>query len=51
MTAAAHGLAIMGVAGELAAVGAEGPGSFRQRFVDRLYGLDEATLDERARIG
>ena len=51
MTAAAHGLAIMGVAGELAAVGAEGPGTFRQRFVDRLYGLDEAMLDERARIG
>ena len=50
-TATAHGLAIMGVAGELAAEEAAGPGSFRQRFLDSLYNLDQATLDDNARIG
>ncbi len=50
MTAAAHALAIMGVAGELAAAEAGGPGSFRVRFLDALYNLDEAALNDGARI-
>ena len=50
MTAAVHALAIMGVAGELAAAEAAGPGSFRVRFLDALYNLDEATLNDGARI-
>ena len=50
MAAAAHASAILGVAGEKAAEGATGPGSFRQRLLDALYNLDEATLDDGARI-
>lgn len=42
--AASHGLAMFGVAGELAAAGAGGPGSLRWRLLDALYGLDETTL-------
>jgi hydroxyethylthiazole kinase len=41
--ATVHALAIYGIAGELAADGAAGPGSFRVRFLDRL-----ATLDRKA---
>ncbi len=48
--ATAHALAIMGVAGEMAAEGAPGPGTLRLRLMDALYQLDDATLRERARI-
>jgi hydroxyethylthiazole kinase len=50
MAATAHGLAILGLAGELAAEEARGPGSFRTRLLDALYNLDEATLTAGARI-
>ena len=48
--AAAEALAAFGIAGEDAADGARGPGSFHVALYDALYGLDPATLDERARI-
>lgn len=44
MDAAAHALAVFGVAGELAAAEADGPGSLRWRLLDALHGLDETTL-------
>lgn len=47
---ALHALAIYGVAGELAAQQADGPGSFRMHFLDRLATLDRASLTERLRI-
>jgi hydroxyethylthiazole kinase len=50
MTAAAHGLTILGLAGEIAASEAVGPASFRVRLIDSLYNLDEATLETGARI-
>lgn len=40
--AAAHAMAVMGIAGELAARDASGPGSFQMRFLDALYNLSEA---------
>ena len=43
-------LATFAVAGEIAADGADGPGSFSWRFLDALAALDEAVLDTRARI-
>ena len=49
--AAAQAMAVMGVAGELAAAGADGPGSLQVRFLDALYRLDEATLAQRIRLG
>ena len=48
--ASADALAILGVAGEVAARDAQGPGSLRWRLLDALHGLDGATLDALARI-
>ena len=50
MAASAHGLAIFGLAGELAAAETTGPGSFRARFIDEIYAMDHAKLSEGARI-
>lgn len=48
--AAVQAMVTMGVAGELAAAGAAGPGSFHPRFLDALHGLREADLQQRARL-
>jgi hydroxyethylthiazole kinase len=50
LEAAAEALAAFGVAGEDAADGAGGPGTFHARLYDALYNLDPATLDDRVRI-
>ncbi len=47
---AVEALVAFGVAGEDAAVGAKGPGSFHVNLYDALAGLDPATLDSRARV-
>ena len=44
------GLAVFGVAGEIAAEWAAGPGSLQVALLDALYALDEATLVARARV-
>ncbi len=48
--ATAAALIAMGVAGEIAAGRARGPGSFAVEIVDALYGLDRATLVANARV-
>ena len=48
--AAAAALVCFGVAGEDAARGASGPGSFHAGLYDALYNLDPDGLDERARV-
>ncbi|MDX6487346.1 MAG: hydroxyethylthiazole kinase [Gaiellaceae bacterium] len=50
LEAAAEALAAFGVAAELAAVGAGGPGTFHARLYDGLYALDPETLDAQTRI-
>ena len=50
LAASSHALAILGLAGELAADEAAGPASFRTSLIDRLYTLDQAGLDAGARI-
>jgi len=50
LDAAAEALAAFGVAGENAAPGAKGPGSFHVNLYDALAALDPAMLDERARF-
>jgi hydroxyethylthiazole kinase len=50
LDAAAEALVAFGVAGEDAAVGAKGPGSFHVNLYDALAALDPATLDARARL-
>jgi hydroxyethylthiazole kinase len=50
LEAAAEALAAFGVAGEDAARGAQGPGTFHVRLYDALYNLDPDTLDGRAKV-
>ena len=49
LEAAAEALVAFGVAGEDAAEGAKGPGSFHVALYDALYNLDPETLDSRAK--
>jgi len=48
--AAAAAVAALGVAGEVAAEDARGPGSFASLIIDALHGLDTATLRARIRV-
>jgi hydroxyethylthiazole kinase len=48
--ATAAALILIGVAGELAAGRAQGPGTFAACILDALHGLDQATIVERARV-
>jgi hydroxyethylthiazole kinase len=48
--AAAEALACYGVAGELAAVEAQGPGTFRERFFDKIFHLEEGIIRERSKV-
>jgi hydroxyethylthiazole kinase len=50
LEAAAEALVAFGVAGEDAAVGARGPGTFHAALYDALAALDPGTLDDRARV-
>ena len=50
LEAAVEALVAFGAAGEDAAVGAKGPGSFHVALYDALYNLDPATLDSRAKV-
>ncbi len=48
--AAAHAMAVMGIAGEMAAEGAAGPASLEVRFIDALYALTEDDVRSRLRL-
>jgi hydroxyethylthiazole kinase len=50
LEAAAEALVAFGVAGEDAATGAKGPGTFHANLYDALYNLDPATIDSRAKV-
>ncbi len=50
LVATAQALAVFGLAAELAAAKAAGPGSLRWRLLDELAGLDEAAVLQGARI-
>lgn len=45
--AAAHAMAVMGIAGEIAAGKSPGPASFQMHFLDALYGLQEEDIRKR----
>jgi len=49
--AAAHAMALMGIAGELAAEKCSGPGTFQPVFLDLLYSLDQTQVSSRLRRG
>jgi len=48
--AAAHAMIVMGIAGEMAAAKAAGPGTFLVHFLDALAAISEAEIAERMRI-
>ena len=50
LAASVHGSVLVGLAGELAAERARGPGSLQMELLDALYRLDDATLLARALI-
>jgi len=50
VAAAAAATAIYGLAGEIAAAKAKGPGSLRVQLLDALYSLDETTVQKQIKI-
>jgi len=48
--AAVEAMVVMGIAGEMAAELARGPGSFQMHFLDALYGLQEADIAQRRKV-
>jgi hydroxyethylthiazole kinase len=48
--AAASALSCFGIAGELAAKKAKGPGTFKECFYDEIYNLDKQTIDRMEKI-
>ncbi|MFA5180885.1 MAG: hydroxyethylthiazole kinase [Syntrophales bacterium] len=46
----AYAMAVMGIAGEIAASRAAGPGSMQMRFLDALYGLSFEDIDQRLKL-
>jgi hydroxyethylthiazole kinase len=50
-SAAAHAMALMGIAGEMAGERAPAPGSFQTLFLDALYLMSEEDIRRRIRLG
>jgi hydroxyethylthiazole kinase len=50
LEAAAHAMAVLGIAGEMAAERSPGPGSLQMHLLDSLYRLGEADIRQRLRI-
>lgn len=50
LAAAAHAMAVMGIAGEMAAEQARGPGSFQVAFLDALFLLRESDIRGRLKL-
>ncbi|WP_022666788.1 hydroxyethylthiazole kinase [Desulfospira joergensenii] len=48
--ASAHAMAVMGMAGEMAAETARGPGSLQVNFIDALYNISETDIENRLKI-
>jgi hydroxyethylthiazole kinase len=46
-SAAVHAMAVMGIAGEMAAERSRGPGSFQMNFLDTLYCIQESDITQR----
>ncbi|MFB3779213.1 MAG: hydroxyethylthiazole kinase [Bryobacteraceae bacterium] len=50
LRAAAHAMATLGIAGEMAAERAEGPGSLQMHLLDALYRIEESDIRQRLRM-
>jgi hydroxyethylthiazole kinase len=51
LLAAAHAMALMGIAGEIAAGKSAGPGSLQLHFIDTLFLISESDVKERLKTG
>jgi len=49
-TAAAHAMAVLGIAGEIAAEKSAGPGSLQLKIIDCLYGLDQEMIKRHLQV-
>jgi hydroxyethylthiazole kinase len=49
--AAAHAMAVLGIAGEVAAERAAGPGSLQMHLIDALYNLSVEQIAQRLQVG
>ena len=49
--AAAHAMAVMGIAGEISAEQSKGPGTLQLHFLDALHQLTESEIQKRLKIG
>ena len=50
LAATAKAMAVMGIAGEMAAEKAAGPGSLQMHFLDNLYNLSAADIKQRLKV-
>ena len=50
LQAAASAMAVMGIAGELAAEKADGPGTLQLHFYDALYNLSQSDIEQRLQV-
>lgn len=50
LDAATHGMAVMGISGELAAAKSQGNGSMQIHFLDELFNLDESKLRNKLKL-
>lgn len=48
--AAAAALGVFGIAGEIAAEGSRGPGTYKEKFYDALYNLDAKTVNRMRKV-
>jgi hydroxyethylthiazole kinase len=48
--AVAHAMALMGIAGEMAAERSAGPGSFQIQFLDTLHSMQESDIAQRLKV-
>ena len=48
--AAVSAMAIMGIAGEMASEASKGPGSMQMNFIDQLYKISNADIEQRLKI-
>jgi hydroxyethylthiazole kinase len=48
--AAAHAMAVMGIAGEIAAEQSKGPGTLQLHFLDALHQLNKSDIKERLKV-
>jgi hydroxyethylthiazole kinase len=50
LQAAVHAMALMGIAGEMAAEKSAGPGTLQVQFLDALYRVQETDIADRLKI-